>query len=157
MAKPPFERFMDKVQKTDYCWLWKGYQHSSGYGGFKMKIHGKQKTCLAHRVSWFLEYGDWTKDLVLHHCDNKECVNPLHLFTGTQQDNINDMWQKGRANPVNRPNGENAGLAKITNTQAEEIRLIYSSKTLRQVDIGKIFGIGQAAVSSIVRFKTYNI
>lgn len=52
---------------------------------------------LAHRVSWILSYGEIPQGmLVLHHCDNTFCVNPTHLFLGTQRDNVHDALAKGR-------------------------------------------------------------
>jgi hypothetical protein len=61
-----------------------------------------ERTCLAHRVSWCIAHGDIPAGLnVLHRCDNPPCVNPAHLFLGTQADNVRDAMDKGRK--VNRP------------------------------------------------------
>ena len=96
--KPIAERFWPKVERTADCWLWKGGTSSAGYG--QMVIEGKPVR--AHRISWELTHGSiprWTgfSDLcVLHKCDNKICVNPFHLFLGTQADNMRDRGEKNR-------------------------------------------------------------
>ena len=86
------ERFGKRVLKTDDCWIWMGGRGSHGYGGFY--AHGEQ--LLAHRYSYELFIGDPTGLVICHHCDNKLCVRPDHLFAGTQSDNLNDMTRKGR-------------------------------------------------------------
>jgi len=89
------ERFWTKVQKTDSCWLWLGSRTSAkGYGQFI--ANGRRY--LASRYSWELHNGQPIPDglIVCHHCDNPQCVNPAHLFTGTYQDNMDDRGAKGR-------------------------------------------------------------
>lgn len=87
------QRFWDKVEKTDTCWNWTAGLRSlkTGYGAFRYK----KKIIDAHRMSWFLLYGYFPKILVCHHCDNKKCVNPKHLYEGTAKDNVRDMWLRG--------------------------------------------------------------
>jgi len=93
MKKKTLDRFMTKVNKTDTCWLWVGNIHKRGYGQFKLK--GKKVG--AHRVSYELFKGPIPKGLcVCHTCDVRHCVNPDHLWLGTQKENIRDMYSKGR-------------------------------------------------------------
>ena len=75
------------------CWEWEA---SSGYNGYGQYRHNGKMTG-AHRVAWNLTHGTIPDGLqVLHHCDNPSCVNPAHLWLGTQRDNIHDMIRKGR-------------------------------------------------------------
>ena len=88
------ERFWSKVNKTGDCWLWTGVRVGIGYG--QIYLNGKKTP--AHRVSWLLHHGIIPNGLlVLHKCDNPPCVNPNHLFTGTNSDNMKDAYIKGRS------------------------------------------------------------
>lgn len=92
------ERFWPKVQHgtADECWLWTAALKESGYGQFMINSLSR-KPLKAHRISWELAHGSIPDGLhVLHHCDNRRCVNPSHLFLGTNDDNIRDMIAKGR-------------------------------------------------------------
>lgn len=76
------------------CWLWTRAINANGYGS--ISIGGF--THSAHRIAYALHVGDITEGMyVLHTCDVRACVNPAHLFLGTQQDNVRDMHAKGRA------------------------------------------------------------
>lgn len=88
-------RFWSKVNKSeeDNCWEWNGsINPKTGYGNFGLK---QGKYAGAHRVAYALAGGDCS-ECVCHHCDNKRCCNPKHLFYGTALDNQRDARGKGR-------------------------------------------------------------
>lgn len=88
------KRFMDKVsmEALTGCWIWTGARQRA-YG----KIRVFYRDVRAHRFSWEMHKGPIPEGMdVLHHCDNPLCVNPNHLFIGSQRDNMDDMNRKGR-------------------------------------------------------------
>lgn len=93
-------RFWAKVQKTQGCWLWTGGT-IRGYGQFNVgRVADKQHTVYAHRHAWAITNGPIGRDVnVCHSCDVPLCVNPNHLFLGSQAENLNDARRKGRLVP----------------------------------------------------------
>ena len=105
------ERFYEKVNKTDSCWLWTGYLNR-GYG--YISIDGKPKP--AYRISWILTNGDIPEALVVRHkCRSKACVNPEHLELGTQKENMEDAIRDGTI-----AKGETSGTHKLTESQVKD-------------------------------------
>ena len=114
----PIERFAQKfeVKGLTECWPWHSYLNRMGYGHF----WSDGRNQLAHRLMWEFENGSIPDRLcVLHTCDNRVCVNPNHLFLGTQRDNIQDKHTKGRAADQC---GEHNNSAKLTADQVRQIR-----------------------------------
>jgi len=131
------ERFWSKVRKGDGCWEWQA-SLKGGYGQFG---HGG----LAHRVSWEMTRGPIPNGLyVCHRCDNRRCVNPDHLFLGTQRDNMSDAARKGRT-----AKGERQGHAKLTAAAVAEIRSLHLAG-VRQKEIAALFGLAKGHTNRIV-------
>lgn len=87
------QRFLNKLDRSGECWLWKGGVDKDGYG----KVTIDYRTWKASRAAWHLLVGPIPEGmLVLHKCDVPLCCNPDHLWLGTQSDNIRDMDSKGR-------------------------------------------------------------
>lgn len=158
------ERFWTKVAITaddNKCWEWQRGKNVDGYGVFGTGGRKHKKRHLAHRFSWELAYGNIPTGLfVLHSCDNPSCVNPKHLFLGTNLDNIHDMMNKGRQSKGEAKSlalrGENNPNAKLTKEQVEYIRQRYAQGGILQRELGVQFGITQVQVSTIILRKAWD-
>ena len=156
--KPLSTRFHSKVDRSggqDSCWPWTASCVKGGYG--QIGKGPKGAGCfMSHRLAWILEYGPIPNDLqVLHKCDNKKCCNPRHLFLGTQLDNIRDMISKGRKAPGPDARGENSAVAKLTWNQVREIRRLYNTTKIKQVELAKQFNLSQSQISAILTNKCW--
>jgi hypothetical protein len=143
---PPIEeRFQEKfIPVTESgCWLWVGGGWKNhGYGMFKIK----QGRYLAHRVSWELYRGSIPDGInVCHICDVACCVNPSHLFLGTNAENMKDRDAKGRGKKPPLHFGESHPRAKLSLVQVAAIR--SSSDPTRK--IATRFGISQSQACAI--------
>ncbi len=140
------ERFNEKWEPEPMsgCWLWTGCCQSDGYGHLRNQSGKMQQ---AHRISWELNVGEIPDGLcVLHRCDTRTCVNPKHLFLGTQADNVRDMLTKGR---LVSSFGESNGWSKLTEQDVRKIRALEGQVTA--IEIGKIFGVSGRHIGSIHR------
>lgn len=150
--------FWDSVEKSTGCWMWKSQVDRAGYGRFYLPQRSPgpvspKHYCLAHRVSWFLTYGDPGKLMVCHTCDVPGCVNPEHLFLGTNADNVADKVRKGRQ-PCGKSHGdgvrgEKHGLAVLTSAAVLEIRKLVAGG-MSQADVARKFSVSPQSVCDIL-------
>lgn len=130
---------------ADDCWEWNGTISVYGYGVIAERINGVFTQYKAHRLSYEYNHGPIPDGLLIcHTCDNRKCVNPQHLYSGTEADNARDKAVR------NRVKGERHPQAKLTARQAREIADIYASGQHSQSEVGRMFGIPQTLVSQIV-------
>jgi hypothetical protein len=143
--RPVADRFWPKVRKADGCWEWTGFRDRKGYGS--ISVGGRAgRPCLAHRVSWEIHHGPIPDGVfVCHHCDNPGCVNPAHLFLGTNADNMQDCVVKGRSNFQTR--NPFATLRLSDNTIAEIRRRRHAGEA--GTSIARSLGVGRTYVYSL--------
>lgn len=139
------ERFWAKVDKTSECWIWTGAKRDGTRYGVISSSKGR-KMLDAHHVAYELVIGaipDGSQ--VLHRCDNPPCVNPAHLFLGTQAENMRDMVQKGRSGI-----GSRNPKSKLTETDVVAIRLAYAQYGAKvRSRLAATYSISLAHVSDI--------
>jgi HNH endonuclease len=130
------------------CWLWLplGRHNVYGYAFFQGRYYA------AHRLSYAVFKGDVPADRdVCHTCDTPACINPDHLFLGTEQDNIRDMLAKGRSNRKGERHQRWQG-SKLTE---ENVRLIRQSDE-SSAALARQFGVSPSAVKSARAGKTWS-
>lgn len=120
------QRFWAKVARggNDECWLWLGWRDHGGYGRIRVGARGTGLLG-THRLAYELAHGAIPEgSLVLHSCDNPRCVNPRHLRTGSQAQNLQEAWGRGRVR-VPGLRGEESPHAKLTDGLVAELRQKY--------------------------------
>ncbi len=133
-------RLLEKaeVNPETGCWDWTACKVWGGYG--RINVAGKAK--LAHRISYELHRGPVRDDLqVCHTCDNRGCINPEHLFVGTNMDNVADKMEKGR-----QSRGSTHGPAKLTESDVIAIR---AAEGFLHRELADRFGVDKTTISHI--------
>ena len=156
------ERFWSKVNKNGSipkhcpelgaCWEWTAAKSSSGYG--KFCLDWKNKTFPnTQRVAWELTYGEIPDELwVLHKCDNRLCCNPNHLFLGTPQDNVDDMFAKGRFVKLI---GEQKPAAKLTREKVLYVRDRFALGTISKSALAREMQVGTSTIVAVLSGRTW--
>lgn len=151
-SEDQIKAFWSKVAITaddNQCWLWLAGRNNKGYGN----AYWDGKAQKAHRMAWmFPNYVIPSEMKICHSCDNPQCVNPRHLFLGTQQENVDDMRQKGREN---KAKGELAHTHKLTGGQVKEIRMRYALGGITQKQLAREYGIAKQNIWLIIQKKVW--
>jgi len=142
----PEKRFWQKVDirgEAD-CWPWTGSRTRAGYGNMGIG----RSNVYAHRFSWELHTGLLIPAgmFVCHSCDNPPCVNPAHLFLGTNADNNRDMREKGRASGGAR--GERQHRAILTDDAVRDIRARIAAGE-QNASIARAYGVDRSTISAV--------
>lgn len=134
---------------SEGCWEWPQDKLSGdGYGRLTLK----GRSTRAHRFAWETWVGPLgSEELLLHSCDNRRCINPEHLRVGTYKDNVDDMFQRGRAN---KARGEGHGNTSLTRAEVEHIRELYAEGTQQSL-IAQELGLRKQTVNNIVLRRTW--
>lgn len=160
------------------CWLWTGGLTKNGYGCVEVSKKPIRFRTQAHRFAYIISIVDPGPFMVCHHCDNRRCCNPGHMFLGTSADNMRDCREKNRHShgeghaaiqrahvqsgdvhwsrrvPSKVKRGEHAAMAKLTPEAVVEIRYRRErGETLRS--IGDSFGVRESTVCMIAQRKTW--
>jgi hypothetical protein len=137
--------FWSKVPRhldPDDCWPWQGHRDVKGYGHFG----GQRATLLVYEEM----VGAVPAGLhMLHRCDNPPCVNPAHLFLGTNADNVADRCAKGRS--------ANFAGRKLSDDQVAEIEARWAAGGIRQGELAAEYGISRPGINNILSGKRYRI
>jgi hypothetical protein len=154
-------KFWDMVSDQSdphVCWEHQGNTQNSGYVNWwyrsnsELDLAGKQRIryITAHRFSALIEprFSNTTNDYcVLHRCDNRRCVNPNHLFLGSQLDNIRDMWNKGRQKDLPILQGADNYNAKLTEPQVKAI--IANKGVVSQRKLAELYAVSMSTIERI--------
>ena len=143
--------FWTKVDRTKgSCWIWTSAIDTHGYG--HVSIGGK--THRSHRVAYEIFYGEIQKNMhVLHRCDNRLCVNPIHLFLGTNDDNVRDRVLKGRSRGAI---GERNVKSKLTPSKVREIRMLHKNNIHTAIYLAEIHSVSVSTIHRAVTRETWN-
>jgi hypothetical protein len=135
LTQAEIDRFRSYIIPTKTCWIWDAARQKQGYGNFNTK-YGFLR---AHRISYFLWNGPIPRGhLIRHKCDMPWCVNPAHLESGTNLDNIKDVHSRGRYKP-NRKLSEN-----------QVIKILKLSKSgVSDLKIAKLYNVSRGCISGI--------
>lgn len=180
MKKKTFEERVNYPDDPDGCHIWIGSINTSGYG--RLRFNGKASEG-AHRASWVINNGPIPDGMhVLHTCDVRRCVNPKHLWLGTNADNVRDKCEKGRHNcgkgdghglrlhPDRAPSGSRNGSithperlvrgaanhkTKLTEEGVKEIRRLHSVGGIGYYRLAKIYGVVPSTIREIVMRTTW--
>jgi hypothetical protein len=140
-------RFQQSIDKSGECWIWLGSKTPTGYGRYCSSLDSVTRA--AHRIA-FVAHKGATSLNVCHTCDTPSCINPTHLFAGTQHDNLLDMSKKGRRRWIGIK-GEANKTAKLREEDVLAIRMSTDSNRT----LGQRYGVSSTLIGYIKRRKVW--
>ena len=147
---PPIEEHFwaqVKILGPDDCWEWQGYTNRKGYGQTRFN----EQPVHAHRAAWELTHGPIHDGLhVCHKCDNPPCVNPSHLFLGTNADNVADKITKKR-----QPVGTKTHNAKLTDHQVIDARQRFAEGGISIAALARECGVNRITMKNVLCHATW--
>ncbi len=147
-----YNRFWSKVKKggSGECWEWQG-SLNSGYGQYHIPGTADE-SILAHRYAYVITHPKGEEFAIpegyeiCHLCDNRRCVNPMHLFVGTRSDNMQDSYLKGKG-----------PKRKLSNEEVLKIRELHATGQYPTYEsLAKVFSVSRWAIGLIITGKTFN-
>jgi hypothetical protein len=142
-------RFWAKVERlsSDECWTWKGARCSLGYGrAWILRGPNVRERLLAHRIAYVLRNGPIPMGyFVCHSCDNPSCVNPGHLFLGTQKENMTDAASKDRCR------------RKLSDIDILDLKILRMRTTLTERNLARLFDISRVHARRILGTEPFKL
>lgn len=139
------------VENESGCLNWPASTDISGYG----RLWTGVREMKAHRYAYERAHGPIPEGmLVCHHCDNPPCCNPEHLFLGTNSDNMNDMYKKGRGHS-SHSSGERSTNSKLTDRIIQEAKILHFFTGVTQAALAEHYGISNQVLSLALRGKRW--
>lgn len=159
LTEADIERFWSHAQQPDGpegCWVWDSMSRSDGYGEFRICQNNQVYRYSAHRLAYELGIGfpeackDISDMIVRHKCDNRKCVNPLHLTAGSHADNVADRVERGRS-----AKGTNNGRSKLTPEAVMIARYCMDELGISHTTLAKVTGMDPTAFKKIKERETW--
>ena len=146
---PLLERILLRLTITDGCWEWTGASDATGAGQIRAGAGDANRLYYVSHLMYEAAYGPIPDGLlVLHHCDNRPCNRPSHLFVGTHADNTHDMLNKGRHTLGGKKGRLNA--PKIM-----DIRALGASGNYTHKEIAAMYGLARSYVTKIIAHQNW--
>ena len=143
-------KMLNNIEFSNKCWIWKGSVSQFGYGRVRIK---NKASVPAHRVMYELYKGDIENNLnVCHTCDNRLCVNPDHLWLGTDKENHSDMVEKGRRTILRGSENKKSKLK-----ESDILKIMDMEKSgMKRIEIAKTYHVNWSTIDRIFRKETWS-